>query len=327
MASAPDTYLRDQLLDRRQRLESVMAGSAGHAQFTELLDEVDSALRRIDSGTFGICESCHDPIERDRLAANPLLRFCIDHLSPDGQRALQQDLDLATLMQRELLPKQNFSHGGWEVYYHYEPAGPVSGDYCDVVSQPDGGGLYFAIGDVSGKGVAASMLMAQLRAIFRMLVGADVPLVQQIERANRAFCESALSTHYATLVWGRAGTSGEIELCNAGHVPPLHLRAGEVTPIDATGLPLGIFCTGNYTTRKLQLEPGDCLVLFTDGLTEAADQSDSEFGMERLSQLMAGTPALPPRALVEACLENLSDFLAGTPKRDDLSIMAIHRRG
>lgn len=328
MASVSDGVFREQLLDRRQRLESVMAGSAEHAQLTELLQEVDSALQRIDLGTYGICEACHEPIELERLAVNPLLRFCIPHLTQTEQRALEQDLELAAQIQRELLPQQDLRHDGWEVYYHYEPVGPVSGDYCDVVSQQaEGGGLFFAIGDVSGKGVAASMLMAQLRAIFRMLVGAGLPLAQQIERANRAFCEGATSNHFATLVWGRADASGEIELSNAGHVPPLLVRGGSVTSIGATGLPLGIFCTGNYTTRKLQLAPGESLVLFTDGLTEAVDGSDSEFGIERLSQLIAASPALPPRTLVQGCVQNLANFLSGAAKRDDLSIMAIHRRG
>jgi len=328
MAIVSDSALREQLLDRRGRLESVIAGTAEHAELSQLLNEVDSALQRIDARTYGICETCHEPIELDRLAVNPLLRFCIPHLTQPEQRALEQDLELAAQIQRELLPQQNLRHDGWEVYYHYEPLGPVSGDYCDVVSQrADGGGLFFAVGDVSGKGVAASMLMAQLRAIFRMLVGADVPLAQQIERANRAFCESALSNHFATLVWGRADASGEVELSNAGHVPPLLVRASHVTSIEATGLPLGIFCSGNYTTRKLRLAPGESLVLFTDGLTEAVDGSDCEFGLERLSRLIAGHPALLPKALVEGCIESLAGFLAGAPKRDDLSIMAIHRRG
>jgi len=326
MASVPDAYLRDQLLDRRQRLEAVIAGSHEHAQLTELLGEVDSALKRIDSGTYGICEYCHEPIGKESLAADPLLRICLDHLTPDQRRALEQDLDLASRMQRELLPQQNLSHEGWEVYYHYQPAGPVSGDYCDVVSQPtDEGGLFFAIGDVSGKGVAASMLMSHLRAIFRMLIGTGLPLGEQIERANRVFCESTMSTYFATLIWGRAGAGGEIELCNAGHVPPLLVRGGKVTRIEPSGVPLGLFCGTKYAAQKLHVANGESLMLFTDGISEAVGDSGQEYGTDRLSRVVSQNPALPAEAMVRACLSDLSGFLAGALTRDDLSMMAIHR--
>jgi sigma-B regulation protein RsbU (phosphoserine phosphatase) len=326
MAGIADNSLRNQLTERRQKLEAVIAGSREHAQLTQLLGEVDSALSRIDAGTYGICELCHDPIEKEGLAFNPLLRFCLDHLSPGEQRALEQDLELASRMQRELLPRQNFTHGGWEIYYHYEPKGPVSGDYCDVVAQPEsGGGLFFAVGDVSGKGVAASMLMSHLRAIFRMLISGGLPLDQQIERANRVFCESTGSTNFATMIWGKAGLNGEVEICNAGHCAPLLVRRGQVTSIAPSGLPLGMFCGGTYATERLKMGQGESLVIFTDGLSEAANGTDVEYGTERLLRLVEKGSEHPPEILVRSCLEDLAAFQAGAPKRDDLSVMAIHR--
>lgn len=326
MASIADNSLRDQLSERRQKLEAIIAGSHEHSQLTQLLGEVDSALSRIESGTYGICESCHEPIEKEGLTSNPLLRFCLEHLSPGEQRALEQDLDLASRMQRELLPPQNLRHSGWEIYSHYEPKGPVSGDYIDVVMRPaDSGGMYFAIGDVSGKGVAASMLMAHLRAIFRMLVSGDLPLDQQIERANRVFCESTGSTNFATLVWGRAGANGEIEICNAGHCSPLLLRSGKVTSIEPAGLPLGMFCGGTFPTERLQMARGESLVIFTDGLSEAANAADAEYGTERLLRMLEQNAAHSPQALVQSFLKDLTAFQSGVPKRDDLSVMAIQR--
>ncbi len=328
MAEMSDVALREQLLDRRQRLESVIGGSREHAHLMQLLNDVDSALKRMEAGSYGICEYCHEPIERERLAVDPLLRFCLPHLTPDQQRALEEDLDLASHIQRELLPKQNLNHGGWEVYYHYEAAGPVSGDYCDVVTQEtDGGGLFFALGDVSGKGIAASMLMAHLRAIFRMLITGGLPVRQQIERANRVFCESTLSTHFATLVCGRARGSGEVEICNAGHCPPLLVRGGEVTGIEATGLPLGMFCNGQYAVSRFQMSKGDTLLFYTDGLSETVSRSDTEYGAARLSRVVADGHALPPQGLVRACVEDLAAFRSGAPKRDDLTVMAIRRVG
>ena len=169
------------------------------------------------------------------------------------------------------------------------------------------------------------MLMAHLRAIFRMLISAGLPLDQQIERANRVFCESTVSTNFATLVWGKAAPDGEIELCNAGHCPPLLVRRGQVTSIAPTGLPLGMFCGGTFGTKRLRMTQGESLVLFTDGLSEAANPSDVEYGTERLGRVVEKSSERSPQAMVRACLEDLAAFQSGTPKRDDLSVMAIHR--
>src|SRR5262249_61593763 len=108
--------------------------------------------------------------------------------------------------------------GGGKTSFHYDPAGLVSGDYCDLLH--DGKHLYFMVGDVSGKGVAASMLMANLHAMFRVLVPTGLPLAQLVERANHIFSGSTLPTQYATLIVGRADEYGNVEICNGGHVYP-----------------------------------------------------------------------------------------------------------
>src|SRR5713101_5185284 len=154
MATAEMTYLRSELEQRRERLHSALHSSAGDSSLSQLLTDVDAALDRFASGTYGLCQTCHDPIEPDRLLADPLVQFCLDHLTREEQRALENDLTLASRIQRALLPRVDFSPG-WEVRYHYQPAGLVSGDYCDLLETPDG--LLFLLGDVSGKGVAASM--------------------------------------------------------------------------------------------------------------------------------------------------------------------------
>src|SRR5262249_47031945 len=156
----------------------------------------------------------------DRLIADPLLCFCLDHLTAKEQQALQSDLELASRIQRGLLPDSTVRVGAWEASYRYEPLGPVSGDHCDLIPT-DGGDLWFVLGDVAGKGVAASLLMSHLRAMFRALVPIGLPLHETMARASRVFCESTLPNLYATLVVGRAGADGSVELCNAGHPPVL----------------------------------------------------------------------------------------------------------
>ncbi len=324
MVTAIEPLLREQLIERRQRLEDAANGFQRPAELTRLLVEVDTALNRMDLGTYGLCEVCHDPVESERLIADPLTRVCLDHLSPRQQRALEDDLELASQIQNGLLPKATQKIDGWEVAYHYEPAGPVSGDYCDLISGEDQS-LHFVLGDVSGKGVAASMLMAHLHAMFRTLCSINLPLDQMVERASRVFCESTLPTQYATLACGRASTSGEVEICNAGHLPPLLIQDGSVTSIAATGLPVGVFCSESFTVNKVRMSKGDTLFLYTDGLSESLDATGSEYGAERLAQLLNQNNHLPPDAIVSLCRQELRTFAGGLPPRDDLTLMAIRR--
>jgi len=158
------SYLHTELERRRASLQAAATANVSDASVHQLIHSVDEALARLNGGTFGICEVCHDSIEADRLLCNPLLRFCLDHLSSEEQRALERDLVLAAGIQRGLLPRNDWSLGNWQARYHYEPASMVSGDYFDLIENEDG--FLFLLGDVSGKGVAASMLMSHLHATF-----------------------------------------------------------------------------------------------------------------------------------------------------------------
>jgi phosphoserine phosphatase RsbU/P len=315
--------LRTDLIDWRKRLETAIDESEESSHLASLLSEVESALHRIQTGSSGICEACHETIEDDAIK-DPIARFCLDCLNAQEQRALQHDLDAVSLVQYSLLPTQDLSVDGWRAYYHYEAAGPVSGDYCDLVSN-ESGDLFFLLGDVSGKGIAASMLMAHLHAIFRSLITLDLPVDQLVARANEVFTDCTMPAYYATLVCGRARRSGAIELCNAGHCPPLLISNAEVTSIDATGLPVGIFCREQYTSREFQMHPGDSLLLYTDGLTESRSPYDAEYGADRLSRVVSGKHSLAPQALTVACIEDARSFRGGQRKPDDLTVMVIQR--
>src|SRR3979411_1099970 len=146
MTTAEQSYLRTELEQRRERLHEALHSPAADASLSQLLTAVDAALSRIDQGTFGLCEECHDSIEAERLLTDPLVRFCLDHLTSAEQRALESDLSLAARIQRALLPKLGLAPLGWEVCYHYQPASMGSGDYCDLFEIDDG--LLFMLGDV-----------------------------------------------------------------------------------------------------------------------------------------------------------------------------------
>ena len=323
MATLEITFLQGQLEQRRQRLEHAMALRPHSSDLASLLSEVDAALDRMDKGAYGICDECHESIESDRLMMNPLARYCLDHLSDLQRTALQRDLNLAADVQRRLLPPANLVAGNWHTSCHYAPHGPVSGDYCDLI--PGDGQLFFVLGDVSGKGVAASMLMAQLHALFRSLIGLSLPLDQMVRQANRVLCESALAGQYATLVCGIANTQGDVEIHNAGHLPAIAVHRGGPRHVESMGLPLGMFLESEFSVARLRLDPGDSLFLFTDGLSEACCASGEEYGVERISRFVHQQCAQPPAALVAACLSDMRAF-ADAPHPDDLSLMAIQRR-
>ena len=322
MATLEISFLQNQLEDRKRRLEQAIALAPHNGGLAGLLHQVDSALERMTKGSYGLCQECHDPVEQDRLLADPLLCYCLDHLSQSERSALQRDLDLASAVQRNLLPSKNLRAGNWETAYHYAPIGPVSGDYCDLI--PSNGQLFFVLGDVSGKGVAASMLMTQLHALFRSLAMMSLPLGQIVAHANRIFCESALAGQFATLVCGQAKPTGEVEIHNAGHLPAIIAGQGGVLRIESTGLPLGMFCEAEFSATRLQMEVDDTLFLYTDGLSEAQN-ADAEYGVDRVTQLVRQQSGRGPSALITACVHDLNSFADFSLHSDDLTMLAIQR--
>jgi sigma-B regulation protein RsbU (phosphoserine phosphatase) len=321
------TDLRTELISWRERLETTVNTSNGEAQLGSLLREVQAAIDSLSKPeSYGVCQVCHDLIGQAGMTADPLARFCLGCLTPTQLEELERDLDRAWLIQGESLPKQNLKFNGWEVAYHYQPAGLVSGDYCDLIAT-EAGDLYLMIGDVSGKGIAASLLMNRLHAIFRSLIGTGLSVSELVERANGVFAETTMRPYYATLVCGKAERNGDIEVCNAGHPAPLHLHDGRVTPIPATGLPLGMFCGERYESTRVSTSKGDRLLLYTDGLSEARNRNDVEYGKDRLQLILNQFHDSPTELLVKQVLDDAHLFAEGRPVTDDLTVMAIEMVG
>jgi sigma-B regulation protein RsbU (phosphoserine phosphatase) len=130
------------------------------------------------------------------------------------------------------------------------------------------------------------MLMAHLHATFQALAPLRLPLSEIMERASRMLCESTLPTYFATLACGKAHRSGEVEMSNAGHNPPLLVQGSNVVSMEATGLPLGMFCEEHFSVSKVNLTPGDTIIAYTDGLSEAVDASGAQYGTDRLLRIV-----------------------------------------
>ena len=322
MATPEIAYLKGELEQRRSRLIEVTRDN-GDASLRQLLGSVDAALDRINAGTYGICEQCHESIEADRLLCDPLVRFCLDHLSTEEQRALEKDLAMAARIQRALLPRPEWSASGWHARYHYQAANVVSGDYCDLIES--NGGFLFLLGDVAGKGVAASMLMSHLHATFRSLAGQHLPLQEMMDHANRLFCESTTAGQFATLIVGYASPDGKVQYVSAGHLPLFHLSPSGVHSREATGVPLGMFNCTEFHVCELQLAPGDKLLMYTDGLTEMFDAKGEEFGICGVQALARRHAAATPQGVLDACLEEVHRYAASSKQSDDLTLMVLHR--
>ncbi len=312
-------------LSRRERLETVLEEHPTE-QLNQLLSQVDEALERIDHGQFGVCTVCHETVEDDRLMRDPLISVCLGCLSPSQQRALEYDLELAARIQNGLLPAADLAIPGWQVAYHYRPAGMIGGDYCDVIA--DGkGGAYFLIADVAGKGVAAAMLTANLRAVFRALIPLGLPVDQLLAHANRLFCEGKLPMQYATLVFGHSSAAGQLQIVNAGHLPAFLVQGAKVTRLESDTVPLGLFADQEFKSCNKLMRPGDMLVLYTDGVTETQNGDGTEYGVSKLQALIEERNLWCPEELVAACRDCLQAFRGTGERTDDETLLAIQLMG
>jgi sigma-B regulation protein RsbU (phosphoserine phosphatase) len=238
--------------------------------------------------------------------------------------AMQETRDLQTAgqLQRMLLPPTPYRWRGWNAAHHFQPAGAVSGDYLDLV--PHAERLYFMLGDVSGKGVAASLLMAQLHAMFRTLIPFELSLEALMTRASALLCASSLPAQYATLVCGLLDPDGGVAIVNAGHPAPLAIRASGQAAVEATGVPVGLFCKSEFSSTMLTLDSGDTLFLFTDGLTEGKSARGEEYGA-RVERAAVAAASLRPEEQVSQVIGDNASFRDDMGLTDDLTLLAIQR--
>lgn len=332
---SPETEaVRERLVDRRERLLDA-AAATGNEEIVGLLRSVDAALGRLDGGHWALCTACQVPIEPELLDVEPAVTVCFECLSVDERRDLERDLEGAARVQRALLPPRTLTHDGWEVAWLWEPKGAVSGDHVDLLAPSGHGGhrgpggdaepLHLVLGDVVGKGVAASLLQAHLHALFRALIHEEAPMNEVLGRANHLFAEATAGASYATLIGARLAADGALELANAGHPRPLLADRRGVRPIEGGGLPLGLFPDARYPCNCLEIAPGQVVLLYTDGWTEAA-VGDEEYGIGRAAAALRRSAQRPLPELLTACRDDMDAYLDGRPRGDDLTLLAVRRK-
>ncbi len=247
------------------------------------------------------------------------------------KKRLDHDLQIARDIQRILLPSESPHIEGFEISGLNIAASHVSGDYFDYITV-DEERLGVAIADVSGKGIPASLIMAICRSVLRSQAPESASPSEVLKKVNRQLYpdikeDMFISLAYLVLDHVRA----TVTLCRAGHDAPFLYRAatGKVTPIKPPGLVLGID-SGSVFDRitgdlAVPLERDDCLLLYTDGVTEALDEKGDEFGLERTMTSFGGSAAQGAPAIIEKLIEDLRTFVGSTPQNDDITLIAIRK--
>jgi sigma-B regulation protein RsbU (phosphoserine phosphatase) len=240
------------------------------------------------------------------------------------QERLAQELKVAAEIQRGLLPPGEYATAYADFFAYTIPCRAVGGDLFDYFDRPDG--LTFVVADVAGKGPSAALLSAVMQGLLSAEAltahgpGAVVSLV------NRALCRRAVGARFVTAFYGHLTAGGALTYCNAGHNAPFHVRSDGFSRLDIGGTPLGIFDSAAFETGTTTLSPGDLVVAFSDGVTEALDDRGQEFGDGRLEACLAGAWSRPAREVAEQVRLSLGRFCGAVAARDDVTLAVLARR-
>ena len=233
-----------------------------------------------------------------------------------------QELRIAAQMQQSLLPPAYHRAAYAELSAVTTPCRAVGGDLFDYAIRPDGQ-LSFAVADVAGKGTSAALLTAVVQGLFAAEAEAlDSPAVV-VSRVNSALCRRAIGARFVTAFYGQLGAGGDLTYCNAGHNPPFLLSGGTVKRLEVGGTVMGLFDRGVYETGHERVQPGDVVVLYSDGVTEAENVAGEEVGDDRLLGWLRQASAKSATDVVNAIQRDLAAFCASATTHDDVTVMVV----
>ncbi len=340
---AISTLIRDQVLsDRRSLLISdAMRHDAFSKQESIVLSRVRSMMAAplqtgdrvigliyVDNGVI-LRPFSQDDLDLLTVMAN-VAAIRIEHARlaeiEESEKRMEADLTQASEIQRSLLPTEPPSYEGWELAGLNLPCRTVGGDYFDFIPYQDGR-LAVVVGDVSGKGLPAALLMSSLQAKVQMLRETNPSPGQAVGTLNRSLTERCPLGKFITFFYALLDpASGVLEYSNAGHNYPLLLRLdGSVETLTGNGLVMGLFSAVHYDVKKTKLAPGDMLVLYSDGVTEAADSSDVEFGEKGLAEFLAVRKKVKCEDIVNELVEHMRKWRGYTSFADDFTIVLVRR--
>ncbi|MCI0609624.1 MAG: SpoIIE family protein phosphatase [Anaerolineae bacterium] len=289
----------------------------------EHLHVIDESLEKIKEGTFGICEVCHEAVDSELLQMDYTSAICLGHFSDEELRQLESELELSQVIQRGLLPQQVPSIEGVNIAAFSRPAQIVGGDYFDFVDFKDGKhGLVMA--DVSGHGVSAGMFMSSLQTAFHTLVPDTESPLEVLERINRLYVHNINFTTFVTIFFGKYDPSTRtLSYANAGHNSAYlyRLAANQEIWLRPTGPAIGVMEEFTIRTEAIRLEPGDILLLYTDGITEATNHQGAFWDEDRLANIVSQNANSSAEQLIQKILQALKDHTDGSPLADDVTLL------
>jgi serine phosphatase RsbU (regulator of sigma subunit)/anti-sigma regulatory factor (Ser/Thr protein kinase) len=240
------------------------------------------------------------------------------------RQRFEQELEVARLIQQNFLPKELPELPGWRVAAYYQPAREVGGDFYDVIPLPDGR-VGFVVGDVTDKGVPAALVMSATRSVLRASAQRLIEPGVVLERVNEHLCPDMPEKMFVTCLYGVLDpASGLLRFANAGHDVPYVKTAGGVEELRARGMPLGLMPGMDYEEKETLLEPGESVLLHSDGIVEAHDPDREMFGFPRLKQTVADAPGGQP--LIDRVLRDLAGFTgAAAEQEDDITMVTLER--
>jgi phosphoserine phosphatase RsbU/P len=239
---------------------------------------------------------------------------------------MEQEMRIAAEIQQALLPKSVRTGGYFAAAAASLPCRSIGGDFFDYVDLPDGA-LGFALGDVAGKGPPAALLSAMMQGMFAAQAASSDSPSQTIARVNLALYRRGIESRFVTLMYGTLRPDGRLTYCNAGHNPPLVIsRVGDVSTVrrlEQGGPIVGLFELAAYDEETITLNPGDWLIIFTDGISEAMSAAGDEYGDDRIVACVEANAGLQPRELLEALFADVKDFARGAAQSDDITGMVL----
>jgi serine phosphatase RsbU (regulator of sigma subunit) len=237
---------------------------------------------------------------------------------------LEHELEIARVIQKSILPEEIPDIPGWRIAAHWQPARAVSGDFFDLFPYPDGR-LGFLIADVSGKGVPAALVMATTCSMVRAVASSNLSPGALLEQVNRLLCPYMPRNMFVTCLYGNIDlASGILHFANAGHNLPIKITPDEVQELRATGMPLGLLPGMTYPENEARFEPGDGLLLYTDGMIEAHNADREMFGLPRFYGHLAEIACDPK--LIDYLLGRLAEFTGPDwEQEDDVTFVVINR--
>ena len=254
-------------------------------------------------------------IENARLYRETLEKARIEH-----------ELKIAAEIQRALLPEGSHSGPFFESAGTSVQARSIGGDFFDMQDMPDGQ-FGFLVGDVAGKGPAAALLTSKILGIFSAFVSVGDSPEQTVDHINKVLTRRAIDARYATLLYGQLSNDGKLMFCNAGHNPPLIFGPDGLRRIESGGMPVGLFEIAPYTCDTLNMKPGDIMMLYSDGVTEAHNVAGEEFGEQRMVDVMEQYHEQPATVVLDKLIEAVKTFALGAEQYDDVTALVVKYTG